>query len=174
MKQWAKITTFFDYSINLLARLSIVIIVAAWVSVLIEIVMRYMLNKPQAWVVEFTELSLVSITFLAAAWGLKEEGHVKMDLVISRLDPKYQGLVNGITSILGAVLCLAIICWTVVTAWDYTQRGVTHIEMLQLPKGPLLFIIPFGFFLLFIQFLRRSREHLRKVRVLHDMDPNLH
>jgi len=48
MKQWAKITIFFDYSINLLARLSIVIIVAAWVSVLIEIVMRYMLNKPQA------------------------------------------------------------------------------------------------------------------------------
>ena len=173
MKLLARVAAFFDRLISLLARLSILMIAVAWVSVLIEIVMRYFLNKPQAWVVEFTEFSLIFITFLAAAWVLKREGHVKMDLVINRLNPRNQALLNGITSVFGAALCLAVIWWTAGTAWDYTQRGIVHIEMLQLPKGPLLFVIPVGFFLLFIQFVRRSSGYLRKGRASGDVDQNL-
>jgi TRAP-type C4-dicarboxylate transport system permease small subunit len=95
------------------------------------------------------------------AWVLKIEGHVKIDLVVNRLNPRNQCLVNSITSILGAITCLVLLWYGTKVSWELFERGTITNTILELPSAPLFAIVPIGSFLLFIQFLRRSYGYLK-------------
>lgn len=160
MNLLAKPSAIFDRVIDLLAVLAIVLIVFGSFSVCLEVVMRYFLNRPLIWVVEVTEYILVLSAFLGAAWVLKKKGHTVIDVVLTQLDPRNQALLNTITSIIGAIICLVIAWYSAQTTWDHFQRDVHLIKALELPKAPFLSVIVLGSFLLFIQFLRQAYEYL--------------
>ena len=105
---------------------------------------------------------MVAITFLGTAWLQKENGHTRMDIVSSRLKPKRQSILNGITSILGAVVCI-IISWYgwKATKYSYDTNYFAFSE-LEVPMYPITFIISLGMFLLFIQFSRDAYNHLKR------------
>jgi TRAP-type C4-dicarboxylate transport system permease small subunit len=96
-------TPLFDRIIDLLASLAGGLILFMMLSICIDVVLRYFLNRPLTWGVEISEYILLWSTLLSVAWVLKIEGHVKIDLVVNRLNPRNQCLVNTITSILGAI-----------------------------------------------------------------------
>ena len=135
-------------------------------SVSAEIVMRYFLNRSLKWVVEVSEYSLVWVTFLSTAWVLRREAHIKMDLVLNRLKPETQALLNAITSVVGAIICLLLVWYGTGVTWDHFLRGAAKHGMMEVPAAPILGIVPIGSFLLFIQFLRRSYGYLRNWRAL--------
>jgi TRAP-type C4-dicarboxylate transport system permease small subunit len=118
------------------------------------------------WVLETTEYILVWFTFLAAAWILKQEGHVKVEILVSRLNPRVQALLGIITSIIGVVLCSLLIVYGSQVVWDFSQRNLLMDSLLEPPKAPLLAIIPIGSFFLLIQFLRRSYGYLESWKAL--------
>jgi TRAP-type C4-dicarboxylate transport system permease small subunit len=139
-------------------------------AVVYEVVMRYFLGRPTIWVVELSEYSLLFITFLGATWVLRREGHVKLDLVLGRLNPRTQVLLNIITSVLSAAICLALLWYSAEVTWDHFQSGWIRPKVLNIPSAYILVIIPVGSLLLFIQFLRRSYEYLRSWRGLRDKE----
>ena len=55
---------------------------------MIEVFLRTFFNRPQEWVMELSEYALLYITFLSAAFVLKKEGHIVVDLVTCRLNVK--------------------------------------------------------------------------------------
>lgn len=160
MKLLTKASTFFDSIMGLLAFLAAVLLVFTMLSVSYDVVMRYFLNRPTLWVQEIAEYSLLYITFLGVAWLLKKEGHVKMDLVISRLNPETQALLNVITSVICAVICALLVWYGVQVTWDSFQVGYRSGTELDIFRWPMDAIIPVGSFLLFIQFLRRTFRYL--------------
>ena len=103
------------------------------------------------------------LTLLGATWLLKLEGHVKMDLLVNQLNPRTQALLNIITSILGAIICLVIAWYGTEVTWSQFQKGITYPTVLEPPVFIILSVIPIGYFLLFIQFLRRTYSFLRKL-----------
>ncbi len=160
MKAVRKITAIFDRTNNLLAVLAGVLVVFIMLGTAADVLARYLLGTSILWMFEIVEYSLLFITFLAAAWLLREEGHVKMDLVLNRLKPGASTLLNIITSILSALICLVITWYGVEISWSNFQKGIVLGTILEPPKFILLAIIPVGSFLLFIQFLRRSYGYL--------------
>ena len=127
MRLITKAGSIFDRTINILTVAAIVILVFVMLSVCAEVILRYFLNRPLIWVVQVTENSLLYIAFLGAAWVLKREGHVKMDLVLNRLNPATQYLMNSITSIIGAIICLVITWYGVKVCWDlYQYQSASH------------------------------------------------
>ena len=168
MNSGAKISTAFDRFIKLLAMIALALIVFIWIAVCTEVVMRYLFNMPQVWVHELTEYSLLFITYLAAAWILSIEKHVSMEIIVDRLKPRTQAWLGVITSILAALACLILFWFSLQTTWEH--RGLYDPQMLELPKAPLLAVIPLGSLLLFIQFLRRIRHYLRKGSALNTQD----
>jgi len=126
--------------------------------------MRYFLNRPTVWTVEVTEYALLFLTFLGAAWVLKNEGHVRRDAVLNRLNPINRALLLTITSAIGAIVCLVLFLVTAESTYDVFQRGVHIASVLEPPKALILGVIPIGSFLLFIQFLRMARGNLRSWR----------
>jgi len=85
-----------------------------------------------------------------------------MDLLINRLNPRTQALVDAITSILCAIMCLVVVWYGTKVTVYYFRKGLYIPEVLNLPNGVLTVIIPAGCLLLFIQFVRRANEYLEK------------
>ncbi|MBW2609774.1 MAG: TRAP transporter small permease [Deltaproteobacteria bacterium] len=144
-----------DHIIDFLALLAAGMIIFVMLSVGVDVVMRYFLNRPMLWVGEITEYCLLFITFAATAWVLKKEGHVVMDILVVRLNKKRQSFLNTSTSILGAFISLIIAFFSAKVTWDFFRSGAYESSVLEPPKYILYIIIPVGSFFLFIQFIRR-------------------
>ena len=166
MKALSLVNTVFDRIINVLSFLAAVLVVFLMLGVVTEVVMRYFFGRPIIWMVEITEYCLLYIPFLGVAWLLRGEGHVKMDLVLTRFNPRIQAMINIITSILGAITCLIITWFGIESTWDYYQQGFFSPTILQTPAYIILIIIPVGIFLVFIQFLKRAYGYLVNLRSL--------
>ena len=146
----------FDRMLAALAVVAAVITLYLVLSVDFEVIMRYVFNRPTRWVVDFTEYALVYILFLAMAWALSREGHVKVDILLSMLPARKQRMLNIITSVAGAVGC-AVFFW--VTMWmtlDAFREGILLLRATIVPRGPIWMVMPIGSFFLTIQFVRRA------------------
>lgn len=156
-KRWVR---FYDGVIDTLAVIAGVLTILVMLLTCYLVVMRYIFLRPPAWIVELSEYILLYITFFGAAWLLRKNGHVNVDIVLIFLPNSWKRALNVITAVLGSISCLiltAIASW--VTANNYI-RGLYSIQTLSVPKWILLAVIPLGSFLLAIQFLRRLNTAL--------------
>ncbi len=167
-----KLGAIFDAASSRLFVLAGVMLASVTGLVTIDVILRYFLRRPIGWSLEITEYALLWITFLGAAWVLKREGHVKMDLVLTRFNPRNQRRLNFITSAIGAITCLIFTWYGVTVTWDSFQMGLIMPTALRPHRGYILAVIPVGSFLLFIQFLRRTHGYLRGGGVLPDKEQN--
>lgn len=126
-------------------------------SICYEVILRYFNFRPPTWVTEITEYILLYVTFLGAPWVLKEDGHVKVDIVISRLGLRARKTMDILTSIFGMGVCCVLVWFGTNVTLDHYQRNIPVIKALEVPKFLLLGIIPIGSAILIIQFIRRAR-----------------
>ncbi|MFC1980535.1 TRAP transporter small permease [Chloroflexota bacterium] len=156
MKRLTKVVAIFDRALDLMVYFATALLIFMMLAVSMEVVQRYFLNRPSVWVIEISEILLLYMTFLGAAWLQRREGHVRIDLVLNRLKPKIQILLGIITSIIGVVISCVLFWYGVRVTWDYFQRGLLTPTYLAFPYAPILVIIPIGGFMLLIQFLRST------------------
>ena len=156
-----KANDIFDHSLGYMAFLAAILLIFITLSVTAGVVMRYLLERPIIWVVEISQYSLLFIAFLGAAWVLKRERHVKMDLLIEHLGPRNKNILNIITSTLAAITCLVVTWYSLLSTVTYFQLDYFTPTILEVRQWILLAIIPVGSFLLFIQFIRRTYNYWR-------------
>jgi C4-dicarboxylate transporter DctQ subunit len=155
----------FDFSIEFLAYIAGIIILAVTFSVSGSAVVRYLGLRPPDWTFQFTEYALLWFTFLAAAWLLREGGHINIDTVITRLHTKTRRKVEIIDDILGFIVSVIIFWFGTLHTIDLFQRGIMEVKGTIVPKSPLFLIIPLGGMVLAIQFSRQFYKHLRSKSV---------
>ena len=168
MKLLRQASNIFDRLIDVLALVAIVIMASVTVLIVVEVTSRYFFNLPIKGSVEVAGYSLLFITFLGTAWLLRREGHVRMDFVLTRLNPRAQAYLNVITSLLCALIWVLIGWYGATVTLESFQTGYRTPFELKTPMFIILFIIPVGSFLLFIQFLRRGYGYLREWRTSSD------
>ena len=152
----------FDLILDVFMFLAAAVIGFLMISVCWDVLARTFFGEPVEWVLEYTEYGLLYITFLSAAWVLRNEGHVANDLLLSGLSAKNECLFNTITSLLGMVICI-FLCWFgAVVSWEKLQSGAYQPTPTETPDFPIFVIIPIGSFLLSVQFLRRMHRNLVK------------
>lgn len=146
----------FSRLLGLLAWLAAAIIILMTLSVVFEVVMRYFLLRPTDWVIEFSEYALYYILFLAAAWVLAQDGHVKIEMVLIRLSPRSKRILNTITSVIGVVVCGVLFWYGLQITLQAVHSNAIFMRAIIVPKWPILLILPFGSLLLTLQFIRRA------------------
>jgi len=156
-----KLGTILDRVVDTMAVIAGVILVLITSGVAFGIVSRYFFGRPIGWIVEISEYSLLFIAFLVAAWVLKHDGHVKMDMVVDRLRSKDQDLLNGITAIISAVVCLILTYYSARVTIELYQIGYYTPTTLEVPKFIIVAIIVIGSFVLSLQLIRRAIFCLR-------------
>lgn len=157
----------FDHFNNFGALLAKVLLAFLVLSITFTVVTRYFFNFVPKGLFEIWEYCLLWIPFLGAAWLLKREGHVDMDILLTHVKPKVQIIINTITSVLCTITCLALTWFSALTTLKAYQSGIIQIRgELFMPEYIILIIIPIGSALLFVQFLRRTCGFVRNWRAL--------
>jgi len=127
----------------------------------IEIVSRY-LGRPTTWVAEISSILILWIPFMIGGWVLRKEAHVKMDLLIERLSPRFRALINFVTSLIGVIVMFIVtVAGFLTTLYWIGNKTPT---MLMLPRSPIIAIIFVGSLLFTIQFFIRALENLNQWR----------
>lgn len=115
---------------------------------------RYFFNRPLGWSIELTEYALLYVTFLGAPWVLRQGGHVRIDIVTSRLNPSLSRIVD-IFSTGTALLVTGFLVYfgarAVLTAYS---GGLVMIKVLRMPRHLILAAIPIGSLVLMLQLVR--------------------
>ena len=156
MKTGDRFWAVFDVTLTTMMALSAAILVIDMLAVTIDVLLRYSLGITYTGLFEIMEYSLLWMTFLPTAWLLKIDGHIKVDLLIERLDPSHKLMLNTITSII-CILLLCVLTWYGVrlTVLDF-QSGLYLSTVLTPVKWPIEIIIPIGYLLLLIELVRKT------------------
>jgi C4-dicarboxylate transporter, DctQ subunit len=151
----------FDRVLNFLVFIDCLIIAFLMFLVTVDVIGRKLFGLPVQWVLEISELCIPAMVFLGAAWLLKNEGHITMDMVVNQLGPKGQAALNFFTSLLGIFICIVLTFYASRLSIDHIQRNMHSVTVLGLPTSPRYILIAFGFFLLIFQFVRRAYHSLK-------------
>ena len=166
MRIAAKAGAIFDKALTVMMIIAALVIVFDMLAISFDVIARYTTGFTWTGLLEISEYSMLWMTFLSAAWILKIDGHVKVDLVLNRLSPQKKAITGIITSIICTILMVIIVWFTLkLTVADY-QTGFYYISVLQPPKWTIEIIIPIGCFLLLIQCLRITYRCLRNRKFL--------
>lgn len=160
LKLLTRASTVFDRILELSALLAAVILLFIMLLVSAGVILRYFFHNPLRWSFDVSEIALLYITFLGTAWLLRAEGHVKVDILISRFKPTVQAYFGIFSSIVGIIISWVLVWYGAQVTIDHFQRGIVEPTAVEFPVGPILLIIPLGSILLFIQSLRRSYGYL--------------
>jgi TRAP-type C4-dicarboxylate transport system permease small subunit len=113
------------------------------------------------WVVQFNEYAMLWLTFLGTGYILMKNRHVSIQIVTSRFGDKGRRIMGQIHNLLGMLLCMALCYFTWLSTWDHIVRNVIDVQAVDVPKGYIILIIPVGFLILVLQFLRKLVQGLR-------------
>ena len=130
------------------------------------------LNLPgPVWIVQFNEYAMLFATFLGSAWLLSKRKHVSIELIVSRFSRRGQKVFDLIHSLMGMGLC-TILCWYgALTTVENFQRHVINVQAVDVPMAYIIFVIPLGFFFLFLQFTRNFFIGIHELRNLGSEGP---
>lgn len=116
-----------------------------------DIFLRYFLSSPLVWATEVTEILLLDITFLGAAWVFKEDGHVAIDVFTAKVDERKRKVLNLISYILIAIVCGVLLYYGFYTTYDHYVRGVYNPTAIETPIAVIIVVIPLGSIPLFLE-----------------------
>lgn len=163
-KRTAAFNRFIDRLLTAFMAIAGVLCMVMMLGISTEVATRYFFKIPILGMLEASEMAMLYITFLSAAWVLKKEGHVHMDLINQYLSPRALGLLNAVLSLLGALIALILFWYGAKVTIGVFQDGTNMPGNMDINKGYELLIIPLGSLLLFIQFLRRAGGFWRKAK----------
>jgi TRAP-type C4-dicarboxylate transport system permease small subunit len=129
-----------------------------------DIFLRYFLNRPLTWDVEITEYILFSMAFLGAAWLLRDGGHVRIDILDNILSQRNKNYLHILHTTVGALVCVILGLMSFVAAIYCYRDGLKVTKIYTIGKHYFIFLISFGFFLLFAEFLRQFASNFRKLK----------
>jgi len=127
----------------------------------VEVFSRYF-GRPTTWVAEISSILILWIPFMIAGWVLRKESHVKMDLLVERLSPRSQAMINFITSMAGVIVMLIVAAAGLMTTIYWIGNKTP--TMLMLPRSPIIGIIFIGSLLFAVQFLINALNYLEEWR----------
>jgi TRAP-type C4-dicarboxylate transport system permease small subunit len=147
-----------------LGYLAVVLMAALTVAVVYEVAARYVFNRPTAWAVDFTEYALLYVTFVGAAWALRDHAHIRIEMVVERLGRRPQLSLGALVSLVGAGVSAVLMWQGAEVTWEAYANNQAMLKAWRVPRWILILPISLGSLLLAIEFLRQAWGSFRELR----------
>ncbi len=157
-----KLGAVWDRFLDVSMLVSAVAVVLASLLTLSDIASRQFFASAQGWAIEIAEYCLLYLAFFGAAWLLREDGHVKVEVVVEVLGPRSQAFLGMATSAVGVLVTGVLAYFATTTIMEYMAGTKMYESPLKPPLYPLLIPIPVGAASLCIQFMRRTCGYYRR------------
>lgn len=109
---------------------------------------RRLFGEPSGWVIAVSEYALLYLTFLGAAWVYRKNGHVSVDLFVSRLGEGARGLAHRVGAATAAIVSSVVFWYSLGVTLDLYERGSILRGSIDVPQFVIVAAIPFGALLL--------------------------
>lgn len=111
-----------------------------------------------AWSNEISELMLYLLTMFAAPWLLREGRHIRVDIVLRVLPPRWAYGCEWISDVLGLLCCLWMVWYGGAVTAASLAANAQSIKTLVMPEWWFMAPLPASFALLAIEFGFRMRR----------------
>ncbi len=146
----------FDRLNRVLAFVACIMLVLITLAICTEIVSRAALDISNPWLVELSEITLLYITFLGAAWVLGNDKHVALDLVLNNLSERVARQFYLVLSLVAAIACFIVTWFGILMVIDQYTSDIREPTIMAPMTFWITAVVPFGLFLLGVQFIRRG------------------
>ena len=117
-----------------------------------DVVWRYFFNHSIVAAHDVTELMMVVVVFLGLAYTASVKGHIRVNVVLSRLSERARAILDSITAIF-SIAIFAVMAWRLgMHAWHSIIRGEST-PTVRIPIGPFLSLAAVGCAMLCAQLL---------------------
>ena len=117
-----------------------------------DVCLRYFFNRPLAGSFELTEFMMAIVVAFGLAYTALQDGHIKIDLVTSRLPKRTQAVMSSLTNL----VCVVVFSLTTWQSFAHARTlylsGLTS-EVLYIPVSPFVIMTGIGFAFLSLVFL---------------------
>ena len=127
----------------------------------VDVSLRYIFSRPITGVTEITEAMMATLVFMALAHCAAKGGHLKVDLIMSRLPLKAQAIADSIT-LTGSLFVSSILSWWGFLAGLRAQESDLGSSLLEIPIAPFYYIISFGCFILCFVLITEIAQNIGK------------
>jgi len=150
---WAKLSEGIDRVNQLFGKLASIMILLSCVVSATNAVLRYGLDMSNNWPLELQWYLFAAAVMLGASYTLKRNEHVRVDLIYSYVSDRTRiwiDLFGLILFLMPACLLFAWLSWTTLfyPSWHVSEHSLNSGG---LPRYPIKFVVPFGFFMLSLQ-----------------------
>lgn len=150
---WGTLSTGIDRLNQLLGKIASIMILLSCVVSAANALLRYGLDISNNWPLELQWYLFAASVMLGAAYTLKRNEHVRVDLIYSQLSDRgriYIDLFGLILFLMPACLLFAWLSWTTLfyPSWLVSEHSL---NAGGLARYPIKLIVPFGFFMLSLQ-----------------------
>ncbi|MEK9646212.1 MAG: TRAP transporter small permease [Alphaproteobacteria bacterium] len=137
---------------------SVVLMVAALLSVCHMVVMRGILGQAVIWQTEFATFALVSATFLGCPYVLMVRGHVNVELLPLKVGLSARRTLALVTAGAALLFCIAVLVNAAEWWWEAYEAGWTT-DSIWRPRLWIYYLsLPVGMFFLSLQYIAEIGE----------------
>ncbi len=130
-------------------------ILAATLIIVEQVVVRYVFRAPTIWQVEIAVYLLIAATFLGAPYGLKENAHINIDMIIINIPTDARRKLDILTSTIAMLFCFFLAYRGGVMWWEAYEGGWRSSSLLSVPLIYPYALIPVGMFLTGLQYTEK-------------------
>jgi TRAP-type C4-dicarboxylate transport system permease small subunit len=142
--------------------LACVIMIGLVVIICTDNFLRYFLRSPLMWGNEVTEILLLYMTFLGAAWVFREDSHVVIDVFTHTLSDKKRKVTNFISYIMVAFVSWVLVYYGFSATYSHYKRGVYNPTAIETPIALIIGVVPIASIPLFLEAFVKMWKLLRK------------
>ena len=135
-------------------------ILVATLIIVEQVIVRYVFKIPTIWQVETAVYLLIAATFLGAPYGLKENAHIHIDMLILNLSTGARRKLDIVTSAIAMVFCFFLAYRGGIMWWEAYEGGWSSSSLLSVPLVYPYALIPVGMFLTGLQYIVKGAEKL--------------
>jgi C4-dicarboxylate transporter, DctQ subunit len=130
--------------------------------VCVDLGLRYFYNSPLLWGTEVTEILLLYITFLGAAWVYREDGHVVIDVFTAKTFGRKKEILAMLSLLCVGIVAAVLVYYGFYTTYDHYTRKVFNPTIIETPIALIIVIIPLGSVPLLLEVLIKGWKLLRQ------------
>jgi len=130
----------------------------------VDVALRYLFNSPIAGVYTLCEMLMVGIVYLAIAYVQQQKSHVRVDVLIDRLQGPPR-LAFELATLLLALVGFSLMTWqSALLAWDAWVTGDYAMGLIEYPFWPTKSAMTLGIGLLCLRFVTDITTYIRELR----------
>jgi C4-dicarboxylate transporter DctQ subunit len=140
-------------------------VVIAFITAIIfyDVLARYVFKAPTIWVTETSVYLMALISFLGAGYCLKYNGHINVDVLVTRYPRRLFESFSLVSNVLTLVF-LIVLCWQGYIFWkEAFVSGFTSGGIFDIPLWIPYVVFPLGVLLLILQLLILLSGNIRGI-----------